>query len=429
LKLAKTLKDCPEIEIAEAFFHSQKGDKSTALSILAGIDLPLSRTAALMIVAYHESPQEVVDWLKTADIAATDCDADGKHFLLTCYFELALWDAAIECLGAVTDDDFRETPTLHQSIALTHLIRAVPRELRSLVLNQLPLELASFPLAADAAGLQSRKTAHHYFVKAAQIAGELSCPCTATISDEYALWLELRDPDTAASGRQRLEVKLRDPGSALRFVYFGREFGIKLDIEAIECEIKRQVALNGGMTADASLARFALAFTQKTPEDVANYIAQYRADLVEHLNKKSMQLLEVEMLLQAGLPERANECLDVLVQEGLSEVEESRLRQIIAETKEANPVAARKVKFKKTNSLSALASLVDELEVREEWEDLCEYGEILFDRTHALHDAKRLANALAKRLKSERLVDFLRANTTILAQSKYLQMLYCWALY
>jgi len=429
LKLAKGLGTGPEIEIAHAFICSQKGDKNAALSTLASIDSPISRSAALMVVAHHEGPEGAVDWLNTAGIDATELDPDGKHILLTHQLQLAHWEAARECLDALTDEDLREAPVLNHMVAITHLLSTVPNELRAVVLNQLPFEAAGFPLASDAAAIDARRVAHRHFIDAAQVAQQLNCLGAATIDDEYALWLELKDPDESVKGRQRLEAKLRDPKSALRLVPLGLQFGIRLDLEAVEREIERQVALNGGMTPDAAIARFALAFTQKTPKDVANYVARHRDELAKFLDKKSLQFLQIEMLSRAGLPERANECLDILLEEGLSEAEESRLRRIIAEAEGTDPVAARKEQFKKTNSLVDLVSLVDELETRGDWDGLCEYGQILFERTHSLHDAERLANALSNTQKTERLVEFLEENRALLAQSKNLQMLYCWSLY
>ena len=74
-------------------------------------------------------------------------------------------------------------------------------------------------------------------------------------------------------------------------------------------------------------------------------------------------------------------------------------------------------------------ALVDQLESEQEWDSLCEYGEILFERTHSLHNAERLANALGKAQRTERLVHFLQANSDLLKLSDKLQMPYCWALY
>lgn len=342
LKLAKSLGTGPEIEIAHAFICSQKGDKDDALSILAGIDSSSSRSAALMIVAHHEGAKGAVDWLKTAGIGATDLDPDGKHFLLGQQLQLARWEAAKETLDAISDHDLDEAPVLHHMMAITHLLSTVPTEFRAVVLNQLPFETASFPLASETASIDARRTAHRHFTDAAEVAQQLNCPGAATKYDEYALWLELKDPENSDKGRQRLEAKLRDPKSALHLVPLGLQFGIKLDLLAVEQEIERHIALHGSITQEAAIARFALAFTKKTPEDVANYVARHYDELSKYLDKKSMQFLQIEMLSRAGMPERANECLDLLLGDGLTEAEESRLRRVIAEVEGADPIEARK---------------------------------------------------------------------------------------
>ncbi len=241
--------------------------------------------------------------------------------------------------------------------------------------------------------------------------------------------LNLETPKSSDKGKQRLEAKLRDPKSGLRLVHLGLQFGITVDLEAVEREIEKQIAVHGGITPDTAIARFALAFTQKTPEDFANYLVRHRDELAKYFDKKSLQILEIELLSRAGLPVRAHDCLEILMKEGLSKEEESRLRRIIAESDGANPIESRKEQFKTTGSLGDLATLVDELEARGEWDGLCEYGQILFERTHFLEDAVRLVNALNNTQKTERLVCFLKANSVLLAQSKNLQMLFCWALY
>lgn len=429
LKLAKTLGSAPEIDIADAFIISQKGNKRDALGSLAGIDLPISRSAALMVVAHHEDPQGTVDWMKSAGIDAKSLDPDGKYFLLTLHFRISHWGKALELLDYFTEDDFRESPVLHHMTAMTYLLSAVPAELRAIVLNQIPFEAASFPLASTAAAISARKRAQHHFVEAGKVARQLNFFEAARIDDEYGLWLELRDPDNSNAGRQHLKAMLRDPKSALRLVHLGLQFGIKLELEAVEREIEQQVALHGGMTHDAAMARFALAFTQKNSEAIAKYISQHCVELSEHIDKKTLQFFQIEMFAQAGLVERANESLLSLVEKGISETEEGRLRRIIAEAEGTDPIEARKEQFKNTNSLSDLVNLIDELESNGEWADLCEYGEILFSRTLSLHDAERLSKALTNAHKNERLLSFLKNNETLLTQSKNLRMLYCWALY
>ena len=428
LKYAKELGACQEVDIAAAFISSQKGDKNAALKALADIDSPMSRSAALMVVVNHHGPQEAIDWLEAVGFDATNLDSDGKRLLLGCQLELADWEAAQRSVDALTDDDLRDAPILHHMVAVTHLLRAVPDEFRSVVLNQPPFWAVDFPLASDLAALEERRTAHRSFINAAKVAGQLDCPFAEKIADEYALWLELVDPDECDGGRMRLQSKLRDPKSALCLVRLGLQFGIKLDLDAVEREIERQIALNGRITYDAAKARLALVFEQ-TPEVIANYISQHYDELAVHIDAKQLHFLQIKMLSESGQREKANKCLDVLLEEGLSKVEESRLKIIIAEAEGTSAVEARKSQFKNTGSLIDLANLVSELAVERDWEGLCEYGEILFEGTGALHDVEVFAHALYNTQKNERLVEFLESKKTLLTQSKQLQLLHCLSLY
>lgn len=431
LEYAKKLGASQEIDIADAFILSQKGDRNAALSSLSSIDSPMSRSAALMIVADHDSPQGVINWLRTVGIDTTDLDPDGKRFLLGCQLELADWEAAQKSLDALTDDDLRDAPVLHHIVAITHLLKAVPAELRTIVRDQPPFEASTFPLDSGPDGIKARRLAHRAFIDAAKAARQLGCPLAERIDDEYALWLELTDPnpDKCAEGKVRLESKLRDPKIDLCLVRFGLQFGIELDNRLIEQEIERQIALNGEITFDAALARFALAFKQKTPEHALNYIIRYHNELTGHIDKKMILSLQIELFSQIGQLDKANKCLDILLEEGLSEAEEVRLRRRIAEAEGTDTVESLKEQFKKTDSLLDLENLVNELGARDDWEDLCEYSEILFERTRALPAAEKFASTLHKTQKNERLIEFLDSNKTIVGQSDKLQMLYCWTLY
>jgi hypothetical protein len=429
LNLAKSLGTNSENVIAQAFIFSQRGDISAALSILASIDMPSSRSAAFMIVANYNGPQVAVDWLKTTGLIGADLDSDGKNSLITYQLQLANWERAWECLDIVTGGDLLETPILNHLVAIAHLLKAVPGELRPAVCNQLPFMAANFPFASDSNALDARRKALRHFTNAASAALELNFPHTATIDDEYALWLELSDPEEFDKGKHRLETKLRDPNARLRLVHFALQFGVRLDLEIVEQEIERHIALHGGITENAAFARFALVFTQKTPLDAATYITRHRDELNKFFDKKELSFLEIEMLSRAGLPEKANERLGILIDAGLSEAEQSHLRALISEAEGVDPIETRKVQFGKTDSIIDLASLVDEFYARNDWESICEYGRVLFERTRSLQDAERLANALSTTYRAEQLIEFIKTNADLLSHSKNLQMLYCWALY
>lgn len=429
LELARQLGICPEIGIAEAFVVSHAGDKEAALNILAAIDKPSARSAAFMVVTHHEGAKGAIDWLQSAGIDSSDLDSEGKFFLLSQQLELALWEAAEETASKISNHELNDTPVLHHSIAITYLLMTVPVEFRSLVAKQLPLDSRRLPLASDASSMNVREKAFVHFSKAAEIARQLNCPRIASIDDEYALWLELRNPKTVDAGRTRLESKLRFLKSNLQFVPLGLNFGIDLDFAAIEKEIERNIALHGGITPEAAIARFALAFTQKSPKDIVNYVERHYDDLLKFFGEKLIGTLQIEALSRAGMPDKAEQRLLLLLKNGLSKEEEAPLRRIVSEASGEDPIKLRKELFEQTNSLNDLIALVDELHVQQNWFELCEFGDKLFQRTHSVADAERLAMALSNVQKNDDLVEFLTHLHDLRQQSKNLQMYYCWSLY
>lgn len=426
---AKCLGDYVEAKIAEAFILSHKGEKAKSLKSLADINSVVSHTAGLMIVAHHDGTEGALKWMRDAGYTVADLDSDGKCVLLSHQLQIGRWDDVAETVSALSEADFDETPILHRLAALATLIPTIPREFCTIVLTQVPFEAREFPLASDAVAMDARRAARQHFLNAVKAAMDLDCPSAVRTDDEYALWLELCDPEQSTHGKNRLEGKLRNPDTALGFVHYALKFGIKLDLKRVERDIERSIAINGGMSIDAAIARFALAFTQSTPEEAANYISRYHNQLAAHIDAKLMRHRQIELLSRAGLAEKANDVLDQLLEEGISAEQESGLRRIISEAQGSDPIESRKELYESTGALSDLISLVAELEEHQHWDDLCIFGRRLFENTHSLRDAERLVDAFSNRHRSEELVGFLKENADLLSQSSHLRMSYAWGLY
>lgn len=430
LDLAKSLETCAETTIAEAFLSSREDGKKRDLKILADLALPESRSASLMIVVNHGGARAAVDWLKTAGIEVADLDSDGKYFLLSLLLELADWEAARRCVNELTDEHIRETPVLYYMMAMTCLMKAVPEEFRASIFRQPPfLPARDFPLAPDEASMSERRKARNYFIEAGNVAQDLNYFEAVKICEEYALWLELTDPDKSDEGKRRLEAMLRDPKRALGVVHLALEFGVDLDRQKIEREIEKQTALRGEVTFDAARARLALILAEKNPEKIANQIERYEDELERFSDRKSVLLLKIEVLSRAGLHKKAKECFDTLKREGLSKAECEKTQEMISAAKAADTVEFAKKEFEKTPSRKNLRALVLDLESRGRWEDLCGYGEDLFKETPSLPEAQRLVNALSRTNRTGKLVEFIKTNKNLIDQSENLRRAYCWALY
>ena len=416
-------------KIADALILSRRGGKGASLDSLFEIDSLESRTAALMVAGHHDGPQGVIDWTKSRGIEASDLDPDGKYLLIKSQLELRQWEDAGETASTLTEKDLEESPILHFAKAVSYLSDTVPVELRHVVISKVPFEAASFSLDSRKTAIDARRTAIGHFVRAREITEEFRCPRAAAVAESYALWLELEDPENFNRGKNRLAARLENPRTPLHLVPLGLQYGIPLDQVEVEQEIEWQDSSGGGNELDMAFARLALACMQKSPIDIADYIACHFDTLSTSLDARAIRSIQIEMLANAGIPERANEYLELLLDEGLSWVEERRLRITIEKAEGKETLDARKRLFEVSKSIIDLEALVNELGAKGEWGDLCNYGEILFDERHSLHDAERLTHALHFAGRSARAIELLEANDDILSQSTDLQLCYCWALF
>lgn len=420
---------CPEIDIASAFLLARDNNIPKALSILAAIDSAQSKTAAFMIEVNHEGIDSALKWLETSQIEFQDLDAEGKFFLLGQYFRQQNWIEPKRNVESLEDKDFVDAPVLYHVAGIVHLMEAVPDEYRVAILNQPPFEAPSFRLSSDESSLSARKIAIDLFFKAAEVAEKLECQNAFVIDTEFALWLQLSSPTDSELGRRNLENKLRDPKVSLYFVHLALQFGLKIDLAAVESEIEKRIALNGGITQDAAKARFAIAFTKSSPEEIADYIAIHYEALSNHLDTLAIRYLQIEMYMRGGIQEKAKNIFDSLVAEGISDIDKERLQSIISEPDFTDLVEARKIQFGNTDSLNDLLPLVEELDRRGSWHDLKNYAEILFNRTGNIKDAELYARAISNSGDTSGVLQFFSDNQKLVEQSDTLKLLDSWARY
>ncbi|MGJ0531857.1 HTH domain-containing protein [Methylocystis sp.] len=428
LAKAKALGNGEDATIAEAFLTSVS-DKAAALALLTRIHTPAARSAALRIVTNQEGANCAIAWFDKAGLALTDLDSEGKLLYLMNALSTEEWGRAAAIAAAIADDDFREAPVLYHAVAMTELIQAVPLELRTAVMSQVLFEANSFPLASDGTALAARRRAAALFSKSSDFAQSMGVANPSNPDSDYALWLKLRDPRDHALGMEELRASMRDPAQSLRRLNLALQFGIKLDLAAIERQIEQRIALSGKGTADEALARFALAFAQGNPREAAEYIARHRAQLYEHLQKSGIQAIEIELLARGGLIDQANRHLAQAVADGMGEHEQRSLQRIIAEAAGDDPAAARRRLYEQTGALRDLVNLANLLEERKAWTELLPYTEALFARTGALEDASRIATALNAAAEYGKLYEFLAAHPDLVRQSVGLRTVWAWSLY
>ena len=426
---ARSLGNGPEIIIAEAFQVSAAGNFEEGLRILACLSTPIARSAAVFLVLHHKNASAALEWISTAKIQFSDFDDDGKFILMFMLLEEGHWERALTYSNSIQEEDFQQAPALVHATALAKIVQVAPVALRHSILYQIPFEAVSYPLASTEQALSLMREARQFFLRGSLVAKELHCIEAANTADDYALWIELRDPESRITGIHKLEENMRDSAHALRRLSLALQFGVKLNYEAIEQEIDRQIAISGGKSLVAVKAGFSLTLTRDNPQTIVTYIDRYRTQLHQCLGEKNITFCEIKMLSRLKLSLKADAKLNKLITNGLSEIEATELRMIIHNSEEIDPLEIRKEHYEKSGKLSDLSKIVELLYIQKKWQQLCHYSSLLFDITLDLSDAEIFARSLNESNRFSDLAQLLRKYPEFLDQSDYLQMLWSWMLY
>ncbi len=350
LATARTLGDAEELRIAAALERSHSGDLQGALAALSEIGSPASRSAAFIAVKNNSGPREALAWLRRGGLALSDLDSDGRLFLIATQLDENLCDDALANSVALSSEDFQHAPALSFVAANAHLASVVPSELIKRVLSQPQFTMGSAPLADDDSSRRARLRAQRLYQDAGVAADDLQCPQAANQARDCALLLRLRNPQERQAALAELQESMHSPEHSLRRLPIALGFGLPVDLVAVEQEIDRQMALSGGASLDASLARLAFAQT-KGPEERVSYIREHRAELTEHVNPAFLANIEIQSLVACGQLHSAQQRVQELASADFPDDDRRRLARIVADARESDPVTARERRFAETGSL------------------------------------------------------------------------------
>ena len=428
LEAARSLADTEEVRIAAAFQRSHSGDLAGALATLSEIGSPASRSAGFILIKNDNGPTKALAWLRRSGLELSHLDPDGRLLLIATQLDENLFDEALANAVALASNDFEHAPALTYVAADAHLASVVPREFARRVLSQPQFTLDAVPLADDDSSLQTRREAERLYQRAALAADELRCPDAANRARDCALLLRLRSPHDRDAALADLQESMRNPEHSLRRLPIALGFGLPLDLVAVEREIDREMALSGGASLDASLARLAFAQTKRSEERIT-YIREHREELTAHVNPAFLASVEIQSLVGSAQLHLAQQRVEELASGDISDDDRARLTRILADARESDPTTARERRFAESGSLYDLQLLVEALERNQDWPRLAQYASTLFERARDLPSCVLLARSLFETGKFAALVEHVRNHADLLSASASLQSLLAWALY
>ena len=430
LDIARKLGESEEVEVAEAFILAKTGQLSSAIEKLMSSPSAAKYSACFFIIKLNESVENALQWKDESHLELSDFDADGKIAVINALFSTEQWVLALKNAESISVGEYRNSPALLNQVAMAHLVMVVPPELRNVVLYQVPFASKGFPLFSNEASLVLRNKTIELFSECSLLAREIGLDDAANLVDDYILWLELRDPKRTTSAMLKLENSMSgDPECILRRFSMGLQFGVNVDLVAIENEVDRQTAITRGKSVVAGLARFALVQTKRTPKEMVQYIDANRQQLTSFIHKDSLYLLEIEALIKSGLVNDAESRLSAIGSGEITASARESLKNMIAAASGADALALSIAQFEKTSSITDLAYLVKQLEEKHRYKQLIEFAEELFQRTKSIEDAERLVNTKVRLKLFKSAGDFLVEHIDLVKQSDFLRTHWAWALY
>lgn len=346
-------------KVVSAILVGCQGKIDEALFALSLIRSPLSLGAAFICVVNGRGFAEAKTWLENAGANVDDLDGNGKVVFVQRSLSEGDFDLALSVAGRFTETDFALLPGALLHAAKSHLMLAVPQDLRVGVLQNVPFDAARFSLQDDPASIQNRRSAIELFDRASRAAAGVDLKKAARHAADYSLWLRLVDSGSEPQARVELADSIKDADTLLNRLHLALQFGIEVDLAVAEREVNRQTALSGGKSVEAALARFSLAFTKNSAAEVVEYLDSHRDQLLQHLDWKSVYFAEIEMLSNSGQKAKAADRLREAINRGITDYEASRLRLKVSEIASDDLVAERARIFEQGHQLLDLSLLVD----------------------------------------------------------------------
>lgn len=431
LSSSKKLCQTEEARIAQAFIDAIGSKDVDAASGLLKVSSHSNYAAFFMIKKMVEGNDAALGWFESTGLSSHDLDNDGQVVLLSVLLTEHQWEKALDLVQKIDDESLSVAPALAQLSALTFLVNAIKAvELRESVLTYIPLVADRFPLADDSKSIVLRNRAVELFTACSVHARHLGAEDVANMSDQYVLWLQLRNSETHEQAIAELQSYFVSYNQkTLEYLPLAFSFGIDIDFESIENEVNKQTALGPANNEILGLARFILAQTQKPISAAVDYISRHRNQMERSVNSVAISMLEIEALAKSGLVDDAQQLLEKIGDSGASDVEVRNLQNIIDSVKGADPVALAISQYQQSEATSDLAQLVNFLERDNRGDRYYLYCRELFDRTGQESDAIRVCNAASSLGKFSELHQFLSDRMDLVKRSEGLQAHWAWCLF
>jgi hypothetical protein len=422
-----------EIRIAEAFILSSSESPAKALAYLPPKETEKLNTARLFLGTQKFLSGANTDWsgaylwIAEAGFTAEDFCPDGKGRYLQICLHSQNWETALKGLSYITDEDYTFSPLLHYLVGTVFLAITIPEEFRQQVLYNPPIYLRNFPIETTDQNLTYLEKAAFRFSKSREAAASQNLTVSENISDQFFVWITLRNPVTYESGIEILKKRLRSSERSFSFINFAYEFNLPIESEEVEKSISKNDIRGVDLGFDGAIARLTLA-KLKTPIEAVGYLLSHRESLIKWIPDLFINSILIDLYSGLGRRSDANKVLSELEVLGAPQEDLDRLSNVV------NNIGGNQIEtfiedYNIHGKTETLINLCRVLERVSDWVRLLEYSEPLFARIKTVPALEWLCMSLHNLGKVAKAKEVLSKNQEFLEQSNALKKLWASTVY
>jgi hypothetical protein len=364
--------------VIDAWLEGRNGNWQAALHRVRDIQTPDGRTNLMVLLRGSEGPSAALAWF--------DNHADKSPDLLTgvgwlnaavMMAEASRWEAAVEILSKLNDDQTSECPDLFFSEGVLNTAQLYPADLRR---HALTMSIEVTPLLREGAEADRwRRRALDSFDRAARAMSELDEPGRAKAAKRWKIWLQLTDKATRATAEAIVVSAMSSGETAVEAVELAAVCNLDTDIQPLE-QYLRERALSGGLNPAELVAKLILYRRWKPKSDLISFLVQEAVELDKVLSPGARAAMLVSAFVENGDVREAEATLSA--NREILRADHERLVDLVRTRRGDDILPSLEARFEHSNELIDLLAIWDEIFRRQDHERIVQYGTELFHRQH-----------------------------------------------
>lgn len=430
LEAARELNPTGDLFLADALLKDAKGDTEAALRTLRTRPNPDTRAALFSALARTKGAVAARAWVRREKLAPSDFNPPGALNLVLRAIDVGELDEAQSLIGEIPSSYFDACPALYLLRAQLTIASVLPDDLKSAVLQGLPIDPSLLELGTRVGGQSAATQARADIEALLPVVESLGLSELGDFLAEFDLWLQLECHYSSSAARERIAREISDQSTTLHRVRLALAYDIPFNQDALYRHLVELKEV-GEWNADERIAAFLLAFHSGNYFRVTSFFEAYHDELFAQADLAHAYLagIEIEALARTDRFKEARQHLALHEGPHLSEEQARDLRGLLSGIESGNEAEGLRQRYDASGDPGDLRALVNILRTKNDFRQLAAYAPIL---AHASPSSDSFATAAKALFHAEAYGDVIALATDlpeICAQDDEFVSMHAWALF